>query len=284
MNSVVNTAFGHYIKPFLLALIAKTIQLLKLLIISPASRDCDSNPDLEAAVQQVPNGRTNYKYLANNNLDWANIIAMFCLTAAIGLALLPFQIPSHQVPHPAIFYFLGLSVLLAFTCILVSNFIHVNYCPAGISIPHIFHHFGLFFGVTAFFLSITIPFPLWFKCTAYSIYATAFLLVLLCNLHFNKYYKPHGFKYPTPNNSISKTAIDPAEEACQGASFNFLTANLVLGLTMASAAASRATVARVLRDRSGGSEGLLATLARPRRTPLRSSGIAQTHKMNSYGA
>ncbi|KAB2607480.1 hypothetical protein D8674_007197 [Pyrus ussuriensis x Pyrus communis] len=216
MNSVVNTDFDHCIKPFLLALIAKTIQLLKLLIISPASRDCDSNPDLEAAMQQIPNRRTNYKYLANNNLDWANIIVVFCLTAAIGLALLPLQIPSHQVLHSAIFYFLGLSVLLAFTCILVSKFIHVSYCPSGISIPHIFHHFGLFFGVTAFFISITIPFPLWFKCTTYSIYATAFLLVLLCNLHFNKYYKPHGFKYPTPNNSISKTAIDPAEESCQG--------------------------------------------------------------------
>ncbi|KAM1098886.1 hypothetical protein TB2_005420 [Malus domestica] len=218
MSSVVNNAFDHYIKPFLLALIAKTIQLLKLLIISHVGCDCDSDsdPDLEAAVQQLPDGRTNYKYLTNNNLEWANIIAVFCLTAAIGLALLPFQIPSRHVPHTAIFYFLGLSVLLAFTCILVSKSIHFNYCPVGISIAHIFHHVGLFFGVTAFFISISIPFPLWFKCTAYSIYAAAFLLVLLCNLHFNKYYKPHGFKHPTPNNSISKTAIDPAEESCQG--------------------------------------------------------------------
>ncbi|KAB2607484.1 hypothetical protein D8674_007201 [Pyrus ussuriensis x Pyrus communis] len=164
MNCVVNTACEQYLKPFLLALIAKTTQLLKLLIISLVDRDHDCDHDLEAARQQAPDGTivTNYKY-HNNNLDWAKTIVMFCLTAAIGLALLPFQIPSGQLHLPLIFYFFGLSVLLAFTCILVSKFIHFNYCPAGISIARISHHFGLFFGVTAFFISITVPFPLWFK-------------------------------------------------------------------------------------------------------------------------
>ena len=211
MNCVVNTACEQYLKPFLLALIAKTTQLLKLLIISPVDRDHDCDHDLEAARQQAPDGKYH-----NNNLDWAKIIVMFCLTTAIGLVLLPFQIPSGQLHLPVIFYFFGLSVLLAFTCILVSKFIHSSYCPAGISIAWISHHFGLFFGVTAFFISITVPFPLWFKWAACSIYVSAFLLVVLCNLHFNKYYKPHGYNYPTPKNSISKIAIDTVVESCRG--------------------------------------------------------------------
>ncbi|KAB2607494.1 hypothetical protein D8674_007211 [Pyrus ussuriensis x Pyrus communis] len=208
MSSVVNTAWDRYLKPFLVAVTVSPTQRLKLLIIGPIDRDRNSHHDLEAARQQVVDKRTNSKY-DNNNLDWATIIVVFCLTTAIGIALLPFQGPSGQLHLPVIFYFLGLSVILAFTCILLSKFIHFNYCPGGITIAPIFHQFGLFFGVTAFFISISIPFPLWFKCAALSIYVVTFLLVVLCNLHFNKYYKIHGFKYPTP-------AIDPTAESCGG--------------------------------------------------------------------
>ncbi|KAB2607488.1 hypothetical protein D8674_007205 [Pyrus ussuriensis x Pyrus communis] len=208
MSSVVNTAWDQYLKPFLLAVTVTPTQRLKLLIIGLIDRDRDSDRDLEAARQEVADGRTNNKY-DNNNLDWATIIVVFCFTAAIGIAVLPFQGPSGQLHLPVIFYFLGLSVLLAFTCILVSKFIHFSYCPAGITIAPIFHQLGIFFGVTAFFISISIPFPLWFKCAALSIYVVTFLLVVLCNLHFNKYYKTHGFKYPNP-------AIDPAVESCGG--------------------------------------------------------------------
>ncbi|RXH85310.1 hypothetical protein DVH24_042078 [Malus domestica] len=118
MSSVVNTAWDQYLKPFLLAVTVTPTQRLKLLIIGPINRDRDSHRDLEAA-RQVADRRTNSKY-DNNNLDWATIIVVFCLTAAIGIALLPFQGPSGQLHLPVIFYFLGLSVLLAFTCILPS--------------------------------------------------------------------------------------------------------------------------------------------------------------------
>ncbi|RXI03788.1 hypothetical protein DVH24_038062 [Malus domestica] len=210
MKCGVNNSYDQFLKPFLLALIAKTIQLLKVLIISPDDHNRDREQDLEAVMQQVAD-KTNYKF-HNSNLDWPKIIVMFCFTVATGLALLPVQIPSSQLS--VIFYILGLSVLLAFTCILVSKFVHFNYCPAGISITLLCHNFGLFFGVTAFFISISIPFPLWFKYAAYSIYVASFLLIILCNLHFNKYYKPNSSKYPTLK--ISKTAVDPATESCRG--------------------------------------------------------------------
>ncbi|KAM1802758.1 hypothetical protein ACFX12_028817 [Malus domestica] len=215
MNRVVNHSYDQFLKPFLSILMAKTIQLLKVFIISPDDHNRVCEQDLEAAMQQVAD-KTNCKYY-NNNLDWSNMIIMFCLTTTIGLALLPVQIHSGHLP--VIFYFLGLSVLLAFTCILVSKFVHFSYCPAGISIPQLFHNFGFFFGVTAFFISLTIPFPLWFKCVAYSIYVATFLFIRLCNLHFNKYYKPNSFKYPTLINS--KTAVDPATESCRGVTSPF---------------------------------------------------------------
>ncbi|CAN6693514.1 unnamed protein product [Malus baccata var. baccata] len=196
--------------------IAKKIQLLNALIISSVNRDHpDGEPDLEAAVPQVPD-RRKYEKFPTNNLDWAKIMVGFCLTAAMGLAFIRFQIPPSQLPLPVIFDFLGLSVLLVFTCIMVSKSIHFSYFLAGISIADLSHHFGLFFGVTAFFIFITIPFPLWFKCVASSIYVAAIILVVYCNLHFNNYYKPRGVEYPTPNNSIPTTAIDPAVESSRG--------------------------------------------------------------------
>ncbi|KAB2607487.1 hypothetical protein D8674_007204 [Pyrus ussuriensis x Pyrus communis] len=195
--------------------IATIFQLLDALIISPVDRDHPyGEPDLEAPVLQVPDQRK-YEKFPTNNLD-SRIIVGFCFTSAIGLALIRVQIPPGQLPLPVIFDLLGLSVLFAFTCILVSKSIHSSYSLAGISIAGLSHHFGLFFGVTAFFISITISFPLWFKCAAYSIYVTAFLLVAFCNLHFNKYYKPRGFEYPTPDNSIPTTVIDPVVESSRG--------------------------------------------------------------------
>ncbi|KAM1226147.1 hypothetical protein ACFX2J_005523 [Malus domestica] len=195
--------------------IAKKIELLNALIIAVDRDHPNGEPDLEAAVPQVPD-RRKYDKFPTNNLDWAKIIVGFCLTAAIGLALIRFQIPPDQLPFPVTFDLLGLSVLFAFTFIFVSKSIHFRYSLAGISIAGLCHYFGIFFGVTAFFISITIPFPLWFKCAAYSIYVAAFFLVVFCNLHFNKYYKPRGFEYPTPNNSIPTTAIDPAVESSRG--------------------------------------------------------------------
>ncbi|RXH85300.1 hypothetical protein DVH24_042068 [Malus domestica] len=188
------------------------IQLLNALIISPVDRDHpDGEPDLESQVQQGPD-RRKYNKFPTNNLD-SKMIVGFCFTSAIGLALIRFQIPPGQLPLSMTLDLLGLSVLFAFTCILVSKSIHSRYSLVGISIAGLCHHFGIFFGVTAFFISITISFPLWFKCVAYSIYVAAFLLVVFCNLHYYKYYKPRGFEYPTPDNSIPTTAIDPVVES-----------------------------------------------------------------------
>ncbi|ONH99100.1 hypothetical protein PRUPE_6G011700 [Prunus persica] len=215
---IINTVYDHYLKPLLIAITTKILQLVKSLIISPLDHDdYDPNLDDPEAALQVAEAAAAYSYRDRrrrrnnkNKLDWAKIIVVFCFTAAIGLALLPLQLhDSHELPLN--FYFLGLTVLLAFTCILVSKFVHFNYCPAGISISYLFHNLGLFFGFTAFLISITIPFPLWFKCTAYSIYVAACFFIILCNLRFNKYYKPHNLKHPNPQNFENNVVVnDPA--------------------------------------------------------------------------
>ncbi|KAM1148072.1 hypothetical protein FF1_028769 [Malus domestica] len=115
-----------------------------------------------------------------HNLDWAKIIVAYCLSTAIGMALIPIQLHSNQLPLT--FCFLGLAILLAFTCIMVSKFIQYSNSPR--IIVHLFHYFGVFFGVTAFFISVTIPFPLWFKCTASLIYVASGLVVLFCHHYY----------------------------------------------------------------------------------------------------
>ncbi|KAB2616419.1 hypothetical protein D8674_023007 [Pyrus ussuriensis x Pyrus communis] len=115
-----------------------------------------------------------------HNLDWAKIIVAYCLSTAIGMALIPIQLHSNQLPLT--FCFLGLAILLAFTCIMVSKFIQYSNPPR--IIVHLFHYFGVFFGVTAFFISVTIPFPLWFKCTAFLIYVASGLVVLICHHYY----------------------------------------------------------------------------------------------------
>ena len=112
----------------------------------------------------------------HNHLDyWPKILVVFCSASAIDLALLSAQIQYSRLPP--IFCFLGLTIILSFTCFFVSKSIHFNYPLAA----HVLDRFGIFFGVTAIFISITIPFPLWFKCLTCFIYVLCWLTILFCN-------------------------------------------------------------------------------------------------------
>ncbi|KAK9926192.1 hypothetical protein M0R45_023434 [Rubus argutus] len=106
---------------------------------------------------------------------WVKILVVFCSASSIELALLSAQIQYSQLPP--IFCFLGITIILSFTCFFVSKSIHFNYPLAA----HVLDRFGIFFGVTAIFISITIPFPLWFKCLTCFIYVLCWLTILFCN-------------------------------------------------------------------------------------------------------
>nr|CCH50983.1 T2.4 [Malus x robusta] len=153
-------------------------QLLNKIFTSVLDNDLDPPNDHH---NQLPPDAASSRPPRKHNLDWATIILAYCLSTAIGMALVPIQLHSKQLPLT--FCFLGLAITLSFSSILVSKFIQNSKCPR--IIVHLFHHFGVFFGVITFFISITIPFPLWFKCTASVIYAASGLVILFCHHYYN---------------------------------------------------------------------------------------------------
>ena len=122
-------------------------------------------PDEEAAAAARNHNRLDY---------WPKIFVVFCSASAIDMALLSAQIHSQL---PPVFCFLGFTIIIAFSCFFVSKCIHFNH-PL---VAHVLDRFGIFFGVTAIFISITIPFPLWFKCLTCFIYVLCWLTILFCN-------------------------------------------------------------------------------------------------------
>lgn len=110
----------------------------------------------------------------HNRLDWPKILVVFCLATAIDMALLSAQIHSQL---PAIFCFLGLTIIVSFTCFFVSKCIPLKYKEMAKALERL----GIFFGVTAIFISIAIPFSLWFKCVTCFIYVLCWLTILFCN-------------------------------------------------------------------------------------------------------
>ncbi|KAI5349131.1 hypothetical protein L3X38_002018 [Prunus dulcis] len=165
MSNTCTTAFYYYYQS-----LKASFHLLLQKIILIVSR-LDEPGDIEA---QAPAA-------AARNLDWAKIVVVYCLSTGVTMALIHTQV--HPSKLPLSFFFLGLAVLLAFACIMVSKFVQHSKCPR-ITL-HLFHFFGIFFGVTAFFISITIPFPLWFKCTASVIYLASGLVVIFCHHFYN---------------------------------------------------------------------------------------------------
>ena len=171
---------NYYIASAYQCLQAFLRQLLNKIFISTLDNDLD--PETTAPDQPpllLPAAAASSR-TRKHNFDWAKIIVAYCLSTAIGMALIPIQLHSNQLPLT--FCFLGLTILLAFTCIMVSKFIQHSNSPR--IIVYLFHYFGVFFGITAFFISVTIPFPVWFKCTASLIYVASGLVVLFCHHYY----------------------------------------------------------------------------------------------------
>ncbi|VVA23278.1 PREDICTED: T2 [Prunus dulcis] len=154
--------------------------LLQKIILIVSRLDNLDDPEAPApAAKPQPSATTTTA--ADRNLDWGKIVVVYCLSTGVAMALIHTQVDPSKLPLS--FFFLGLAVLLAFACIMVSKFVQHSNCPR-ITV-HLFHFFGVFFAVTAFFISITIPFPLWFKCTASVIYVASGLVVIFCNYFYN---------------------------------------------------------------------------------------------------
>ncbi|KAJ0105534.1 hypothetical protein Patl1_18984 [Pistacia atlantica] len=140
-------------KAFILSLFEKIFQLL---------------PRAAAPNQREPAAPAADQY----NLDWAMIMIGFCLPSAVEIALQSLQTKSQLSP---MFHFLSISIILSFTFLFVSKFMSTKFPVSA----QVLERVGVLFAVTAIFVAITIPFPLWLNCITW---------VPLC--HF--LYRHHG--------------------------------------------------------------------------------------------
>ncbi|KAF3437988.1 hypothetical protein FNV43_RR20744 [Rhamnella rubrinervis] len=94
---------------------------------------------------------------------WAKMIVCFCFASAIETALLSAQLHSHLRP---IFHFLSLSILFGFASLIVSKLIKSKFPNTA----RVLEAASVFFVVTAFFIAISIPLPLYLKLSVLVVY------------------------------------------------------------------------------------------------------------------
>ena len=107
------------------------------------------------------------------HMDWTEIMIGFCLASAIDIAVASVQAHAQL---SATFHLLSLAILFAFACFFVSEFIKSKFLVTA----QVLQKLGVFFTVTAFFMAITIPFPLYHKFATWAIYTISIFAIFIC--------------------------------------------------------------------------------------------------------
>ena len=107
------------------------------------------------------------------HMDWTEIMIGFCLASAIDIAVASVQAHAQL---SATFHLLSLAILFAFACFFVSEFIKSKFLVTA----QVLQKLGVFFTVTAFFMAITIPFPLYHKFATWAIYTISVFAIFIC--------------------------------------------------------------------------------------------------------
>ena len=111
-------------------------------------------------------------HLHIHNMDWADLMIGFCFSVALELASLSAQ---SNTQLSATFHLLSLAILFAFAFFFVSQFIKPKFLVTAQKLKN----FGVFFSVTAFFMAITIPFPLYLKLATAAIYTISVFAIII---------------------------------------------------------------------------------------------------------
>ncbi|KAH7856522.1 hypothetical protein Vadar_002446 [Vaccinium darrowii] len=143
--------------PDLVLPIEQPLQLPNARLLEPQNQ-----PDLVP----IPNAQQE-----QNHFDFPTLVLAFCLTGAMEIA-----VQNHTV-NPLIFHLLGQMVVFAFASIFVAKYIAPKHPNAARMLDHV----GVFFGVTAFFLAVTISFPLCLVIISWIIYGLSLLAIIICN-------------------------------------------------------------------------------------------------------
>ncbi|KAL4605559.1 hypothetical protein ACB092_09G038100 [Castanea dentata] len=171
-------------KEFFLQFITKLLQLFSKFNSRPSSSGDAVDPELpdpaaandgvdpvevpaEAAGLVVVHRHIQY-------MDWADLMIGFCLSVALEMASVSAQINTQL---SATFHLLSLAILFAFACFFVSQFIKPKFLVTALKLKN----FGVFFSVTAFFMAITIPLPLYLKFTTGAIYTISVFAIIICH-------------------------------------------------------------------------------------------------------
>ncbi|KAG5533533.1 hypothetical protein RHGRI_027650 [Rhododendron griersonianum] len=130
-------------------------------------------PNLVLPIEQ-PLPLPNVQQQQQKNLDFPILVVAFCLTSVVEIAI--GSLENHTV-YPLSFHLLRLMIVFAFASIFVAKYI----APKKPNAARLLESVGVFFGVTAFFLAVTISFPRCLMIISWIIYALSLLAILLCN-------------------------------------------------------------------------------------------------------
>lgn len=108
---------------------------------------------------------------------WIRQIISFCFTASIEIAVQSAQWPS---PCSPLFSWLALAISLAFAAVFVATSIDAS---RFVVLIHVLEHLSVFFAATAFFIAISIPFPMYIKCVSWTVYVISLLAISVCHLY-----------------------------------------------------------------------------------------------------
>ncbi|GMQ11097.1 hypothetical protein CsSME_00053863 [Camellia sinensis var. sinensis] len=128
---------------------------------SPSGLDAPPEPVIPRNAQQ-------------QELELPRLVVGFCMTAAFEIAFRSIQTRKH---YPITFQLLCLLMVFAFASLVVAKYIAANHPNPG----RFLEHAGILCGVTAFFVAITVPFPLYLKLISWIVYALSLLAISICN-------------------------------------------------------------------------------------------------------
>ncbi|KAL1090102.1 hypothetical protein E1A91_D07G067900v1 [Gossypium mustelinum] len=128
--------------------------------------------DIESATEPI----SSQVHDPQNYLAWEKQIVAFCLGSSIEIAILFAEIGPQR--FPVTFILVSVAIMLAFTCICVGKcYMNSKFHVMARKLEEL----GGFFMVTAFFIAIAIPFPLWLQCCTGTAYAMFLVSILACN-------------------------------------------------------------------------------------------------------
>ncbi|GMQ11096.1 hypothetical protein CsSME_00053862 [Camellia sinensis var. sinensis] len=103
------------------------------------------------------------------------LVLEFCLTAAFEIAIRSNQTPTQY--YSITFHLVCLVMVFAFAFIFVAKYVSSKHPNLG----RLLDHAGVVCGVTAFFVAITVSFPLCLKLISWIVYALSLLAIFVCN-------------------------------------------------------------------------------------------------------